>query len=180
MRGNRTIKYSTFAFGAFQSPHMQPLAEVGTSVRLGREALQPEGVFRVEGSFDPRVAVVWLTSGDDGATLRRLADGDEVAVLIAAFGCGNIPVKDRGVADGIRALVDAGKVVAIGSQSLSATVDLTRYAGGRLAQEAGAVGIGDMTLPAATVKLMYLAGTLANADETRAALTVPIAGEVTL
>ena len=73
----------------------------------------------------------------------------------------------------------SGKVVAIGSQSPNANVDLTRYAGGRLAMEMGAVGTGDMTAQAAIVKLMYLAGTLDSSDDMREALQVPIAGELT-
>jgi L-asparaginase len=179
LRGNRAVKYSTFAFGAFRSPNFPPLAEVGTEVRLKHPALQPRGSFQVRGGFDRRVAVAWLHSGADGAVLRGLVESDAVAVLVAAFGYGNVPVADRRVADAIEALVKAGKVVAIGSQSPNASVDLTRYAGGRLALDLGAVGTGDMTLQAATVKLMHLASIMDSAEEIRQALPVPIAGEIT-
>lgn len=179
LRGNRAVKYSTFAFGAFQSPSFPPLAEVGTDVRLKERPLQPSGAFRLEGHFDERVAVIWLHPGDDGSVLSGLVDGDTVAVLVAGFGFGNIPVADGRVAESIRALTKAGKVVAIGSQSPSASVDLTRYSGGRLAQEAGAIGIGDMTVQAAAVKLMYLSAVLDSPDAVKEALVKPIAGEIT-
>jgi L-asparaginase len=179
LRGNRAIKRSTFAFGAYHSPNFTPLAEVGTGVRLVADPLQPNGMFRVEGSFDPRVAIVWLGPGDNGTVLRGLLETDTAAVLIAAFGCGNIPVSDRGVADAIRALVDANIVVAIGSQSVNASVDLTRYAGGRLALDAGAIGTGDMTIEASSVKLMYLTETMPTASAVRSSLQNPIAGEIT-
>jgi len=179
LRGNRSIKYSTFAFGAFQSPNFAPLAEMGTSVRLGRPSLQPRGEFRVEGAFDERVATVWLNPGSDGKTLRGLAKDDLAAVMVIAFGKGNIPVSDRRVAEAMRALTESGTVVAVGSQAPSGALELERYAGGRLAQECGAVGIGDMTIEAAIVKLMYLAGTLDSPGEIAAALLEPIAGEVT-
>jgi len=178
LRGNRAIKASTFAFGAFRSPNFPPLAEVGTEVKLVSTPLRPGGAFRLEGGFDPRVAAVWLTPGSDGAVLERLCESDTAAVLIAAFGFGNFPVVDRAVADATRALVEAGKVVALGSQAVDGRVDLERYAGGRLARDAGAVGTGDMTLEAASVKLMYLLGTLGSADEIRAALELSIAGEI--
>jgi L-asparaginase len=178
LRGNRAVKYSTFAFGAYQSPSFPPLAEVGTDVRLEERPLQPSGAFRLEGHFDDRVAVVWLHPGDDGSVLSGLVDSDTVAVLVAGFGYGNIPVADRRVAEAIRALTQAGKVVAIGSQSPSASVDLTRYSGGRLAQEGGATGIGDMTTQAAAVKLMYLSAILDSPDAVKKALLVPIAGEI--
>jgi L-asparaginase len=178
LRGNRAVKYSTFAFGAYQSPSFPPLAEVGTELRLEERPLQPSGAFRLEGHFDDRVAVVWLHPGDDGSVLSGLVDSDTVAVLVAGFGYGNIPVADRRVAEAIRALTQAGKVVAIGSQSPSASVDLTRYSGGRLAQEGGATGIGDMTTQAAAVKLMYLSAILDSPDAVKKALLVPIAGEI--
>lgn len=179
LRGNRAIKYSTFAFGAFRSPNYPPLAEVGTEVKLVTPAAPPVGPFHIYGDFDPRLAVVWLHPGDTGAQLWSLIESDVTTVLVAAFGLGNVPLLDRRVADAIGGLVAAGTVVAIGSQSPNGTVDLRRYAGGRLALNAGAVGTGDMTMEAAAVKLMYLAGTLAMREEIRSCLTVPIAGEVT-
>lgn len=179
LRGNRAVKHSTFDFGAFSSPNFPPLAEVGTDVRLTGIPLRPKGPFRIEGGFNPDVALVWLHPGDDGEILRRLVDSETVAVLIAAFGFGNIPLVDARVAEAIRMLVEKGKVVAVGSQSPKGTVDLTRYAGGRLALECGCVGTGDMTLPAATVKLMYLGETQKSADAMRRGLPIPIAGEIT-
>ncbi len=178
-RGNRAVKYSTFAFRAFRSPNFPPLAEVGTEVRITGQPLEPNGPFRMEDGFDPSVAVAWLHPGDDGAVLRGLIDSETAAVLVAAFGYGNVPVGDRRVAEAIEGLVKAGKVVAIGSQSPNAAVDLTRYTGGRLALELGAIGTGDMTLQAATVKLMHLVSTLETTEEIRRALPVPIAGEIT-
>ncbi len=180
LRGNRAIKYSTFAFGAFQSPNYRPLAEVGTEVKVFAAPAPAAGPLRLHGRFDPRVAVVWLHPGADGGVLRGLVRSDVKAVLVTAFGFGNVPLLDRRVADAMGQLVAAGKVVAIGSQSPNGTVDLGRYAGGRLAMDRGAVGIGDMTLEAATVKLMYLAGTLDTAAEIRTALPVPIAGEISV
>lgn len=180
LRGNRTVKYSAFAFGAFHSPKFPPLAEIGTDVRLGEPPLRPHGSFRIEGGFDERVAVVWLHPGSDGSMLAALIEQDIVAVLVAAFGYGNIPVTDRRVADAVRKLTGVGKIVAIGSQSPNANVDLARYAGGRLAQECGAIGIGDMTIEAAVVKLMYLAGTLDSPADIAGALHLPIAGEITV
>ena len=75
---------------------------------------------------------------------------------------------------------DRDIVVAIGSQAPMGLVDLHRYPGGRLARRCGAIGIGDMTLEAATVKLMYLLATCASTDEVRGALGRPIAGEITV
>ncbi len=179
LRANRVTKSSTFAYGAFQSPNFLPLAEVGTSIQAYSKTLSSDCPFKVEGDFDPRVAVIRLSPGQPADALSTLRDTDTKAILVEAFGSGNIPVERTGIADAIRMLTDTGKLVAIGSQSPNGRVDLDRYAGGRLAREAGAIGIGDMTLEAATVKLMYLFGTLGSADEVRKAMPVAIAGELT-
>lgn len=180
LRGNRAVKQSTFAFGAFSSPDYPPLAEVGTGVRMTGKSLPPWGNFEMKGGFDPRVAAVWLHPGDDGSTLRALAESDKKAVLLIAFGHGNIPTVDRRVAEATRAILDAGKVVAVGSQSPNGRVNLDRYAGGQLLKEMGAVGIGDMTLPAALVKLMYLTAVEDSPELVRRRMPVPIAGEITV
>lgn len=179
LRANRVTKTSTFAYGAFKSPNFLPLAEVGTSIQPYSRTLTSEGPFKVEGDFDPRVVVHRLCPGQPADALAALVDTDTRAVLLEAFGSGNIPVERTGIADAIRMLTDAGKLVAIGSQSPNGRVDLGLYSGGKLARKAGAVGIGDMTLEAATVKLMYLFGTLDTADAVRSALPVAIAGELT-
>ena len=179
LRANRVTKTSTFAYGAFKSPNFLPLAEVGTSIQAYSRTLSSEGPFSVQGDFDSRVAVLRLCPGQPAVALEALRDTDTRAVLLVAFGSGNIPVERTGIADAIRMLTDSGKLVAIGSQSPNGRVDLDRYSGGRLAREAGAIGIGDMTLEAATVKLMYLFGTLDSVDEVRKAMPVPIAGELT-
>lgn len=179
LRGNRATKTSSFAYGAFHSPNFMPLAEVGTDVRTVASPLVPDGPFERVGSFDPRVSAVTAVPGPHLAALEALLDTETAAVLLSALGVGNIPVVDRATARAIRALVDAGKVVAIRSQAVHGRVDLTHYAGGRLAAESGAVGTADMTAEAATVKLMYLLGTHeGRADEVRGRLLAPIAGEL--
>jgi len=179
LRGNRARKSSTFAFGAFTSPNCPALAELGLELKPGLAPLRPTGPLRLEGRFDARVAVLWLVPGQTAGIVRAALDSDARAVLLVAPGVGNLPVVEHDVSDGIRALHGSGRVVAIASQSENGRVDLDRYAGGRLAQELGAVGIGDMTVEAAAVKLMYLLGTLGDPAAVRTALTVPLAGEIT-
>jgi L-asparaginase len=179
LRGNRTTKRSSFSYAAYRSPNFPPLAEIGMELRLFVEPRRPEGPCRVEGSFDCRVAAVRLLPGQPAAPLAALAGTGIGAVLVRAFGVGNLPVVDRGVAEAIGELTASGIVVAIGSQSMHGRVDMSRYAGGRLAMEAGAVGIADMTIEAASVKLMYLLATCGGPDDIKSRLGVPIAGEVT-
>lgn len=178
MRGNRTTKRSSFAFAAYNSPNFPLLAEMGAGVHLLGNALQPQGPFRLEGTFDSRVAAVRLLPGQPADPLVALETSGLKGLLVMAFGAGNLPVVDRGVAQALGRLTRAGVVVAVGSQSPHGKIDLDLYAGGRLARDMGAVGIGDMTLEAASVKLMYLLGICPSPEEVRNRLTFPIAGEV--
>jgi L-asparaginase len=178
LRGNRAIKSSTFDFGAFSCPNYPPLAKLGAGFRLVTEPQRPDGEFRVDGSFDRRVAVIWWAPGQPIAPLAALAETDTRGVLLEAFGMGNIPVADNSTCDALADLVNRGIVVAIGSQSPHGRIDLDLYPGGRKAQEVGVVGTGDMTCEAGSVKLMYLLGTCKSPDEVRTRLTEPIAGEI--
>jgi L-asparaginase len=178
LRGNRTMKRSSFSYAAYRSPNFPPLAEIGMEVKLHVEPRAPAGACRVEGGFDCRVGAVRLLPGQPAEPLAAMAGTGIGAVLVQAYGVGNFPVVDRGLTDAVRRLTDAGIVVAIGSQSMHGRVDMSRYAGGRLAMDAGAVGTADMTVEAAAVKLMYLLATAAGPEEVRARLCVPIAGEV--
>lgn len=181
LRGNRTVKRDTFGFAAFESPHFPPLAEIGTSVRVHAAALPDRGPgFDVDGGFDPRICAIWLHPGTDGFVLRGLVPHEPRAVLLIAPGVGNIPVSTPQVGEAIEELVGAGCVVAIGSQARGGGSDLSLYAGGRLALDRGAVGIGDMTVETALVKLMWLAQRHPGADAVRAALHEDVAGEITL
>ncbi len=179
LRGNRSTKTSSFAYRAFNSPNFPPLAEVGTDIRLVTPPLRPAGPFASVGAFDGRVSIVRLLPGRGAAALEALRASDVGAVLVQAFGVGNIPTVDEAVARALCELRAAGKVVAIASQAPHGAVDLRRYAGGRLAAECGAVGTADMTLEAAAVKLMYLLETARGPENVERELGRPLAGELT-
>ena len=173
------MKRSSFSYAAYRSPNFPPLAEIGMEVRLHVEPRTPGCTCRIEGGFDCRIAALRLLPGQPAAPLAALAGTGIGAVLVQAYGVGNFPVLDLGLTDAVRTLTGAGIVVAIGSQSMHGRVDMSRYAGGRLAMEAGAVGTADMTVEAAAVKLMYLLATSTGPEEIKARLCIPIAGEVT-
>ena len=178
MRANRVTKTSTFAYGAFKSPNFLPLAEVGTSIQSYSPTLRSDGPFRIEGDFDSRIAVLHLVPGQSADLLLKIGESGPRALLLVAYGSGNIPAKTEDIGRAIETLTRQGILVAIGSQSPNGRVNLNRYTGGRKAKEAGAIGIGDMTLEAAAVKLMFLFGSLDSVDAVRKAMSESIAGEL--
>ncbi|MFN7966984.1 MAG: asparaginase [Acidobacteriota bacterium] len=180
LRGNRATKRSSFRLDAYRSPNLAPIAEVGTDIVIGDHVLRPQGPFRFVGDFDRHVACLRLLPGQRANVISGLRGSGIRGLLVEAFGVGNLPSRDHAVAEALATLVEDGVVVAIGSQVQHGRVDLMHYAGGRLASDVGAVGIEDMTLEAATVKLMYLLGTLTDVAAVKEQLRVPIAGEMTL
>ncbi len=178
LRGNRATKTRTFAFDAFSSPHFGGLAQIGTGLRMISEPLRPRGPCRVRGAFETRVGASRLIPGTRGVPLRGPESSELRGLVVDALGSGNLPVIDRTIANALADLISDGVVVAIRSQAEHGTVDLDRYAGGRLAREIGAIGAADMTFEAATVKLMYLLGTLKEPDDVKRAFVTPRAGEM--
>ncbi|MDH3285507.1 MAG: asparaginase [Acidobacteriota bacterium] len=180
LRGNRATKARTFGFDAFTSPHFGPLAQIGTGLRLHAEPLRHEGPFRVDGGFDTRVGALRLIPGVGDSLLSSLAGSGLRGLVLDALGSGNAPVIDRSVALALSRLIEEGSVVAVRSQAEQGTVDLDRYAGGRLLKEIGAISAADMTFEAAAVKLMYLLGTLSDPAQVENAFVTPLAGEMSL
>ena len=181
-RGNRAKKSSSFDYNAYSSPNFPPLAQMGATFHPAAVTvpLEGDGKFRVEGAFDDGVVSLNLIPKRAAPVLERLSGSGLRGVLIESYGVGNIPTRENIVADAIAKLTSEGMVVVIASQCMHGEVDLSRYPGGRLAAEAGAVGTGDMTVEAATVKLMYLLGTLKDPQKVREAMGHSLAGELTV
>jgi L-asparaginase len=174
-RGNRAIKASIQSYEAFESPDLPPLVEVGVEVRPITPPLQPREPFRLVPGFEPRVSVIPIVPGGDTWQLDAAADHGVRGVVLRGFGAGNIP--RTAWPDAIRRATKAGVMVAMHSQCHRGTVDIDAYEGGRAARVAGAVGTGEMTLEAATVKLMYLLGQGLSGESLRAAYARDLAGE---
>ncbi len=177
-RGNRATKYSTFAFGAFRSPNFPLLAELGASYQRFGTSLVDDGPFRCEGRFDSRVMAVHGLPGQHSDYFEALLEVDIRGLLLVLPGVGNLPDRDGALSTALEKLTRKGTVVAVGSQSPHGRVRLERYEAGRRARDAGAVGIGDMTIEAAAVKLMYLLGTHGDPEIVRRKMAVPLAGEI--
>lgn len=178
-RGNRAKKLSIDEFDAFASPNYPTLAEVGLGVTLNVGAIRrPSGLFRMYSEFSDRVLSLRLTPGMAPELLDSLLEGRSEAIVLEAFGAGNVPTGEKSLIPFIERATERGKLVAICSQSLNGAVDLQLYECGALAARAGAVSCGEMTVEAASVKLMFLLGQLGSAAKVAKNLKVPLAGEL--
>jgi L-asparaginase len=169
LRGNRATKGDAWSYSAFGSPNCPPLARLGLDVEIAPHVRRPEGPFRCEPGFDPRVAVLYVTPGMDPAMPWRLVDRGELrGLVIAAFGTGNVPLRVNSLVPALRQAVEAGVTVLVVTQARTGAVDLGRYLNGAVLGEAGAISGGDMGLEAAVVKLMHALALYPSAEEAEA------------
>ncbi|NOR84775.1 type I asparaginase [archaeon] len=84
------------------------------------------------------------------------------ALIIEAFGPGNIPFMENSLLEKIKMLSDKNIPVFIGSQNPFGEVNMELYEVGRKALNVGAIPCKDMTSETALVKLMWIIGNYGN------------------
>ena len=102
------------------------------------------------------VVVIDLVPGITAARLEAMLTPRPDAVILRAFGVGNIPDGEPGLTDVLASAIRAGTAVVVISQCHQGGVRLGRYAAGDALARAGAVGGADMTPEAAYVKAVFL------------------------
>ncbi|MBS1766942.1 MAG: asparaginase [Acidobacteria bacterium] len=175
IRGVASDKRSVGRFEAFHSPNLDALAELGVDVWVSESA----------GRFERRVpeglgaaleADILTLVPHPGMPWRKAPEGVK-AVLIQAFGAGNLPM---GREDLQAFLADArarGLPVVVTSQCEDGGVDLSAYELGRALEATGAIPGGLHTRWAALAKLGLLLGAGRGLDDIRPAFATSWAGE---
>jgi len=186
LRACRATKVNTSKLLAFDSPNLDPLAEIGINIEERQHLLQPppRGAFRIRTEMDSRLITLRLVPGfDDACIIHMIRAAREThlkGLILQLYGTGNMPsLKD----DLVHALTDATKAgvcVVVTTQCHTGSVMLGHYATGMALKEAGVVSAGDMTLEATTAKLAYLLGRQdLTIDEVRDLMGVDLRGELT-
>jgi len=102
------------------------------------------------------ILTVKLYPGIPAEMFDKLADFK--AILIEAFGPGNIPFMENSLIEKIEMLTKKNIPVFITSQNPFGEVDMSLYEVGQKAMKAGAIPCNDMTSETAIVKLMWIMG----------------------
>lgn len=176
--GNRVSKSSSWAFEGFSAPSTGPLARTGTPWHW----YVPDA--SGEGWHDPKpyqrhdVAVIDMAPGITAARLEAMLSPRPEAVLLRAYGVGNVPSNEPGLTDVIADTLRDGVPVVIASQCQQAEVLLGHYETGDAVARAGAIGSGDMTLEATYAKIMFLLSQGVEGRDFADWMTRPIAGEI--
>ena len=157
LRGNRSIKISEQGLNAFASPRVEPVGEIGIDLMLSETRIRRyngDPVLFTE--FDTNIEFYQQSSGTDTFIFKRYAEDSNIhGIVISGFGAGNIQA--RLVAHIISATQE-GKPVLVVTNCVIGAADMGIYEVGSVPLKAGAISAGDLTMEAATQKLMYAVG----------------------
>ena len=175
LRGVAADKLSVHQFEAFQSPNLAPLAEIGAEIRLHPEVGQfvrqmPTGL---GAGLDLNIHTV---TPHPGAAWFPAPEGAK-AVLIQAFGAGNLPMDRPDLLGFLRDCRQRHLPVVVTSQCPYGGVDLSAYELGRKVEELGGLSGGLHTRWSALAKLGLILGAGGGIPEAREAFRVQWAGE---
>lgn len=176
LRGNRCTKVSVQSYDAFASPSLPPLVRMGSDMLTITPPRRPTGPFALRSGFERRVEVLWLTPGGQPTLLDLAVQAGARAVVLIAFGSGNVPL--HAWPEAIARATAAGVAVVLCTQCLDGAVDLGRYAGSSAAAQAGALSGHALTVEAALTRLMFLLGQGLDLAGLRAVWEEDLAGEL--
>lgn len=158
LRGNRATKVSADEMEAFASPNFPALADSAIDIRY-HDALIRQGGEKlevVELADDLPIAVLKIFPGIQFKMFENIMTENLKALVIEAFGVGNIPQYDAELLPLIRKAANNGTIIVVCTQCLRGTVQLGTYETSSALKRAGAVSGKDMTVEAAVTKLRYL------------------------
>lgn len=180
-RGNRATKIAISDFEGFGSPNYPPLGQAGISWNWREDRFWPAtrrpGIWHGLPESLPVAPLVlpWLPGLDIQTMMPAFAN--QWAVVLEAFGTGNIPIQED-LSQGLMRYIDSGGLVIIKSQVNRGSVALDAYEPGAAMHKLGIRGSRDMTREAVVTKLMVLKGMGLSNDKISAHMTRSMVGEL--
>ncbi len=179
LRGNRTKKLSMESYAGFESPNYPELASIGLNIQLHpHNFLNSKQRSLLKPVFDSGLMVIQIYPGLEPELYGFVFKTAVRAILLLGYGVGNLPNPRPNWLKFITALLAAGKLVFIGSQSVHGQVDMHLYEFGKQAEKLGCISLQDMTTEAALVKLMLLLGNFNDPHLIKKYFSLALAGEL--
>ncbi|MEE8722816.1 MAG: asparaginase [Eggerthellaceae bacterium] len=177
--GSRVTKSSTWAFEAFDSPAVEPAALTGAPWYWSPVRHEGCGWENPKPYARHDVAVVDMVPGITAARVRAALTPLPEAVILRAYGVGDVPSDEPGLTDVFADVIAQGVPVVVVSQCEQAYTLVGRYEVGDAIARAGAVGAVDMTFEAAYAKIVFLLSQGLRGAELASWIGKPLAGELT-
>ena len=179
LRGNRSSKVHSNAFGAFDSPNYPALGQIGIKIELNHSLLLPEGKLKpVIPDIKPdNVVILPIYPGLPPKVLSALLSTQPRGLILQSYGIGNPPDGNQTFMDLLKRASDQGTSIINLSQCHRGTVVQGTYATGAWLNQMGVVPGADLTLEAAFTKLHWLLAQELNPEQIRSQMQQPLCGE---
>ena len=180
-RGNRTKKYNTETFEAFDSFNYPALAEAGIDIKYNDQFIldYPREAFQINTRLNADIAVLKMFPGITPHTVNAVLQTPQLrAVILETFGNGNT-ITAPWFIDCLKKTIDKGIIVLDRTQCDGGSVELGRYETSAYLQEAGVISGHDMTFEAAVTKLMHLLAQGYPVEKVKQLLEISLKGELT-
>jgi L-asparaginase len=181
-RGNRSEKFTSSKFDAFQSPNYPALAEAGTEIRFNKENIRKirNGKLKMEnGNFDTHVALIRIYPGLQKEIVEATLLAKKLkAVVLETYGSGNAPT-DKWFIDLLKKAINVGIIILNVSQCSGGIVEQGKYETSLQLKKIGVISGKDITREAALTKLMFLLGQKLKKSEVKRFLQKDLRGEMT-
>lgn len=183
MRGNRTSKQFAQKIDAFWSPQYPLLGEIGVAIKYFPHKSPfsvPKKDLVLKADFDERIISLCLFPGFSPHILATIIEQKLYrGIIIRGFGPGNINT-ENGTLDMIAQATANNIPVVIVCSCPGGTTSLEIYETGQKTIDAGAISAGEMTIEAATVKLMWALAQANDLATIRTIMRTNVAGEIGL
>lgn len=180
-RGNRTHKFNSEHFQAFQSANYPILAEAGVHIKYNYSALKKfnSTKLKVHTSLDSNIAILKLFPGITQNVVEAITNSKNLkAIILETFGSGNANTQ-KWFVDALKKAIDKGIVILNVTQCNAGSVEQGKYATSADLAKIRVIGGADITTEAAVTKLMYVLGSTKNKKEIEKLLMKDLRGEIT-
>lgn len=179
-RGNRSIKYNSEKFEAFQSPNYHILAEAGVNLSFYNNYIRPQPAepFKIQPNFNANIGVLKMYPGITAQAVHAITRSSVDAIVLETFGSGNTTTA-QWFLDSLQEALDQGKLIVDISQCQGGSVELGKYETSKKLQQMGIISGFDMTFEATITKLMYLMGQNLEPAKISSLMEVSLRGELT-
>jgi L-asparaginase len=160
LRGNRSKKVQSMQFDAFHSGNYPPLAKAGVKIDYNRTVIKKVGnqPLQLVNDYDTHVAILRLFPGLNLNSVKAIVEIPGLkALIIETYGSGNAPTANW-LINSLQAAIAKGILVLNVSQCPGGRVTQGKYETSKRLEEIGVISGVDMTIEAATTKLMVLIG----------------------